>query len=382
LSAAARALVELPRAPGRAANVAQLVRTRLRRGWLGLRRLARSPKLAGGDAGPRFEVSGHRASFEELERIVFHPEVMAKIETAPRAALQRPVRPAPELPPGSDALGSRRRATPAPVFDVVPLGMELDLLELRLAELEDVVDVFVVAEAPRAYGGMKKPLYLQRNWQRFAPFHGKLRHVVIDAPEFDSLYPSGRRERTDWLGDYFHRARMWEAVRRMGLPPDAVVIAGDLDELLPRWLIHLLKHYECPLPLRVATPTLRYNFGWLDEETTGNVTVVSPASFSHLDRHPATFWELEARVFQARGAVHLTSFLDPTLLIAKFALTTDWDPGILPYLRNEHGETAAMVREGTWFGRAVTPYDADADPRGLVPEMARRNRARYRGFWE
>lgn len=333
------------------------------------------------DTGPRFEVSGYHASFEELERIVFHPEVTARVETAARAALERPKRAAPSLPRGFESLGWRPRATPAQVVDVFPLGMELDLLELRLAELEDVVDVFVVAEAPRAYGGMKKPLYLQRNWERFAPFHTKLRHVVIDSPQFDSLYPSGRRERTDWLGDYFHRARMWEGVRRMNLPPDAVVIAGDLDELLPRSLIQLLKHYECPLPMRVLTPTLRYNLGWLDEETTGNVTVVSPSSFSHLDKHPATFWELTARVFEARGAVHLTSFLDPTLLIAKFALTTDWDEGILPFLRNEHGETAAMVANGTWFGRALTPYDPVADPRGLVPETARLNRQRFARFW-
>jgi hypothetical protein len=41
-----------------------------------------------------------------------------------------------------------QRTTPAPLIDFVPVGYDLDLLEVRLLELYDVVDLFVLYEAP------------------------------------------------------------------------------------------------------------------------------------------------------------------------------------------------------------------------------------------
>lgn len=67
--------------------------------------------------------------------------------------------------------------------------------------------------------------------------------------------------------------------------------------------------------------------------------------------------------------------------MASRASATDWEPGIVRYVRNQHGETAAMMRDGTWFGRALPRYDADADPLGLVTLSARVNRARFPLFW-
>src|SRR5262245_43997969 len=93
-------LIELGPRRSLPVRVARVLRTRLRRRVLGLRRLARGSPPSVGRAGPRFDVSGHRASFEELERIVFHPEVMEKVETRPTAPLQRPSRPPPALPRG------------------------------------------------------------------------------------------------------------------------------------------------------------------------------------------------------------------------------------------------------------------------------------------
>ncbi len=332
-------------------------------------------------SNPVFAISGQQATFDELERIAFDPTVMARVERVPAAALVHPDHPTLETSRVADSLGWRPRAQAARIYEVMPFACELDMLELRLTELHDLVDRFIVAEASRGFGGVPKPLHLQRNWARLAPFHSQIDHVVIDTDDFDALYPLRHRDRTDWTGENALRTRLWQHARAAALQPDALVIWADVDEMLPRWLIHLLKHYECPLPMRVQAPACRYHFGWRDPRATAGVTIVDAASVNQIDQRPERIRSLPARTFAARGAVHLTSFLDAAVLQMKFALTTDWEPAIERYIRNERGEIAAMICDGLWFGRPLRRYDAEADPLSLVPLTARLNRARYPLFW-
>lgn len=57
---------------------------------------------------------------------------------------------------------------------------ELDLLEIRLHELNSVVDVFVIVEATKTFSNQQKPLYFEENKQRFSNFSHKIKHVIID----------------------------------------------------------------------------------------------------------------------------------------------------------------------------------------------------------
>lgn len=367
------------------APIARLIRAgRSRLGRLAARLThARTPhpRAHRSSPGVTFEISGLRATFEELERIVFDPVVMARVERAPSAPLVRHTPSPIDVTRIAEQQGWRPRARPARIVDVTPFAFELDMLELRLTELSEVVDQFVVAEASRGFGGMRKPLYLQRNWQRLASFHAQLTHIVVDDATVGALYPGGRRERTDWIGENALRIQLWQHVRTIAREPNVIVIWADVDELLPRWFIHLLKHYECPMPLRVQAPACRYHFGWRDPEATAGITVFDAGSVGWIDHQPALVRSMPARTFSARGAVHMTSFLDPAVLQMKFAVTTEWEPEVERYIRNAHHETAAMIEDGTWFGRPLLPYDAEADPLGLVPASARLNRARYPSFW-
>lgn len=343
--------------------------------------LGGSPAAYPRESGPRFQVSSYEASLQELEDIVFHPDVIASVEAVSPTPLRPMPPPEARLPEGARSFGWPMRRTPARVYDVFPFGMDLELLEIRLHTMDDLVDVFVIAEAPFGYGCMKKPMYLARNWDRFKRFHHKMVRLEIDEAGFAELYPEGRRRPTDWAGDFFHRDQMWRRVRRLGIEPDAVILAGDADEMLSRDAVYMLKHYDCPLPMTFELPTLRYTFRWLDQETWGNIVAVSPESFPHLDHEP-TFWHVPSRRFRVRGAAHYTSFFEPAVMNAKLAMTTDWDPGVEVQLRNEHGETARMMREGRWLNSwALTPYDCENDPLGFIPSHARANRERYSRLW-
>ena len=102
--------------------------------------------------------------------------------------------------------------------------------------------------------------------------------------------------------------------------------------------------------------------------------MVSPAQFDALDRAPARIRNLHGRVIGSRGAVHLTSFLPPLALIAKFAIPSDWDSRIIPFLQNPNDETATMIADGGGLVgacRATIPNVTIADwSRGRVDSAA------------
>jgi beta-1,4-mannosyl-glycoprotein beta-1,4-N-acetylglucosaminyltransferase len=66
------------------------------------------------------------------------------------------------------------------IYDCFLFMNEFKVLELRLEELSDVVDKFVLVEATRTFSGNSKPLYFQENQERFSKYLPKIRHIVVD----------------------------------------------------------------------------------------------------------------------------------------------------------------------------------------------------------
>ena len=64
------------------------------------------------------------------------------------------------------------------VYDCFPFFNELELLEVRLGELYDHVDKFVIVECTETYRGKPKPLYYAENKNRFEKFSDKIIHIV------------------------------------------------------------------------------------------------------------------------------------------------------------------------------------------------------------
>src|SRR3990167_11062120 len=66
------------------------------------------------------------------------------------------------------------------IYDTFMFFNELDLLEIRLNELDKVVDKFVLVESPFTYSGKSKPLFFQSNKKRFSKFLHKINYVLIE----------------------------------------------------------------------------------------------------------------------------------------------------------------------------------------------------------
>src|SRR6476620_1912740 len=107
------------------------------------------------------------------------------------------------------------------LFDCFTLFNELDLLELRLRELDALVHRFVLVEAPRTFTGLPKPLHFKQNRDRFQPFLPKI--VYVELEEFPADLASA------WDREYFSRRAIMRGLDSAA--PDDLVLISDVDEI-------------------------------------------------------------------------------------------------------------------------------------------------------
>lgn len=128
---------------------------------------------------------------------------------------------------------------------------ELDLLELRLAEIYPHVDAVVLVESPLTYSGQPKPLHFAENRQRFERFRRKLHHEVC---------PVLRSASTSWEREAHQNNWIWEAVRRLQPEEDDILIYSDLDEIPD---VSSICDQVVPRLLSVARISSHwFHFGW------------------------------------------------------------------------------------------------------------------------
>ena len=69
---------------------------------------------------------------------------------------------------------ARNRAENVRVLDAVLMSNEVDLLEIRMHELDSVVDHFLIVESNATFTGLPKRTFFAENRQRFASFEHKI----------------------------------------------------------------------------------------------------------------------------------------------------------------------------------------------------------------
>ena len=125
------------------------------------------------------------------------------------------------------------------IWDTVMMHDELDMLELRLTELESVPNlVHVVVEADVTHQDKPKPSYLSDNWERFSPWHERIVRVWATGlpkakPGASTLVMAGGDLTTvdpdPWAREHAQREHTWRALGDAS--PDDIVLHGDLDEI-------------------------------------------------------------------------------------------------------------------------------------------------------
>lgn len=124
------------------------------------------------------------------------------------------------------------------VIDAFLFFNELDLLEIRLNELAQVVDKFLIVECTKTFSGKNHELCYAANMQRFKQFHDKIEYVVInDTPDFA---PDPARGHNRHLIERWQRAQIDRGLKRCA--QDDLIIISDVDEIFhPKNVQHAFK---------------------------------------------------------------------------------------------------------------------------------------------
>lgn len=112
------------------------------------------------------------------------------------------------------------------IYDCFAFFNELELLELRLHELDSVVDRFVLVEATRTFQKEPKPLYFEINKSRFSKFLPKIEHVIVD--EYPGFFAKFRVPRP-WDYDNHQKEQILRGLKNA--KPDDWIVVSDLDEI-------------------------------------------------------------------------------------------------------------------------------------------------------
>ncbi|XP_070378101.1 beta-1,4-mannosyl-glycoprotein 4-beta-N-acetylglucosaminyltransferase-like [Dermacentor albipictus] len=135
----------------------------------------------------------------------------------------------------------------------------LDLLEIRVKELSDAVDYYLVVESTYTCSGVEKPLHLRSNLSAgFLREHAhKIVPISVDFYNNDGGDP--------WGPENYLRTTVWyEGHRRLkNISDDDLFIMSDADEIPSRDVVLFLKHHDgYGEPILLSLRWFVYGFFW------------------------------------------------------------------------------------------------------------------------
>jgi len=124
------------------------------------------------------------------------------------------------------------------VYDCFMFSHELDLLNLRLHELYDYVDYFVIVESSETHSGLPKPLYFRENQHLFEKFSDKIINVSIEG------FPTPPSDQNpNWFRENFQRNQILTVLQSLDMKDDDCVMLSDVDELPDRNSVMNVRHH-------------------------------------------------------------------------------------------------------------------------------------------
>jgi len=108
-------------------------------------------------------------------------------------------------------------------IDCFPFFNELDLLEVRLNELNDIVDYFVIVEANKTQSLKDKPFNFELNKNRYEKFLEKIVYVQLtECPNNDGNL---------WTMEHFQRNSISIGLEKLNVDPNDIIMISDMDEI-------------------------------------------------------------------------------------------------------------------------------------------------------
>jgi beta-1,4-mannosyl-glycoprotein beta-1,4-N-acetylglucosaminyltransferase len=107
------------------------------------------------------------------------------------------------------------------IIDCFIFYNELDMLEFRLEELNDVVDRFVIVESTKTFVGKEKPLFFNENLQRFEKYLPKITHII----------EQNLTDKNPWVNETTQRNAIDKGIKSLNLNDNDIIMITDVDEI-------------------------------------------------------------------------------------------------------------------------------------------------------
>ncbi|KAH6680471.1 family 17 glycosyltransferase [Halenospora varia] len=264
------------------------------------------------------------------------------------------------------------RQAPRKIYDLVMINTELEWLEIRMGQMVDQVDYFVILESDKTFTNQEKPLYVQENMERFKKYRHKMIVRTLDLEELG--------EEGTWAKERFSRNAMYEQVipdltgAQQAFQGD-VILVSDVDEIPRPDALKALRNCDFPKEVTMHTKMYYYGFQWQQRTDWG---------------HPqATFFDGEKTILPdalrgTQNAAHLynagwhCSYCFPTVheMVTKIKSFSHTEMDREEF--TDRNKIVERVRNGRdMFDRDNEHYDR-VEENLDVPDFMKRNPERYK----
>ncbi len=203
------------------------------------------------------------------------------------------------------------------IYDCFLFNNEFELLEIRLHELYDHVDKFVLVESGEGHRvGNPKPYYFEQQRARFAPYLDKIVHVkLVERLETDDK----------WGREIWQRNQIMRGL--VDCNPDDVIFISDVDEFFPAELVPKLAEATATIEVLGLSQKM---YRWFLNRSTHELWAGSAATrYRHLKEKTPQEVRMLVRTRSVplmQGGWHFTSMGGYARAQEKyFGITEGWD---------------------------------------------------------
>lgn len=244
------------------------------------------------------------------------------------------------------------------IYDCFLYNGEADILELRLHELADVVDRFIIVESCETFTGLEQPL--DTSVAMAGPW-------LYDFPRYVQVAGRCPRHFSAWQREAHQRNAIGDALRALNAQPDDIILVSDVDEIPRAESVRLAAdliqggeqrvafrqdvYFYHPLCLNLLT--------WYGTRATAYRNLGDPQSMR------ATEYTNGSEAIIVEGGWHFSYFMDTAAIQRKLAAYSHTEVNQPPYNTAENIEAAMrecrslVPTDGQRF-RRVTPTDLPA----------------------
>lgn len=263
------------------------------------------------------------------------------------------------------------------IIDSFMFNDELSVLELRLGQLESVVDYFVFNEIGTTHSGKPKPLYYEENKSRFSKWNNK---IVCTHPSFR---PMGA-----WELETAQRKALETSVLNLNPKLSDTLSTSDCDEIPNP---DVLAQYTSNMGLRnLKQYTFWYNFGHLFDYGSRTASRARLGSIQNMidagglgNFHGGPKDDMDVSFPSIENAGWHCSYFSDDIARIRRKVNSFAHTDLSPYINNR---TDKQIAEVVYYGKDLYGRaeinDAqkwqDTDPR--LPSYFLQNPERFKGF--